>query len=174
VPLLECERDAAGHQRMRDGLGGIAGFAHHDGDRPRGFVEKHAAHRGRDDELGMFGVVRILGWREVDAQREAEPAAGSAAGGHQHERFAGMEPEHGRDRGHQLALVANAEHGAVVDREGDRTMVGGRRHAARMRGDGRAMGTLLHSAVGKVRLNGLDRRDVDNPLHGPALVGVVI
>jgi hypothetical protein len=85
-----------------------------------------------------------------------------------------VEPEHRRDRGDQLALVANAEHGAVVDREGDGRMVGGRRHAARMRGDGGAMRALLHSAVDNVRLNGLDRRDVDNPPppsgHSPGFV----
>jgi hypothetical protein len=159
---------------MRERPGWITGFAHHDSDRPRGLVEEHAAHRGRDDELGMFGVVRMLGWREVDAQREAEPAAGSTAGGHQYERLAGVEPEHGRDRGDQLALVANAEHGAVVDRERDGRMVGGRRHAARMRGDGRAVRALLHSAVGNGRLNGPDRRDVDNPAplsgHSPGFV----
>jgi hypothetical protein len=40
-----------------------------------------------------------------------------------------------------------------------------------MRGDGRTMGALLHSAVGNVRLNGLDRRDVDNPVPLSGVVG---
>jgi hypothetical protein len=152
VLRLERRRHAACEQWVRDHLGWIARLAHHDGDRSRRVVEEHAAHRGRDDDPGVLAVVGVLPWRQVDAHRETEPAARSAAGGHQHQRLAGVETEHRRYRGHELGLVADAECAAAVDGVGvDGELFGGRRHAARMRRVGRVMGALLRSAVGNVR-----------------------
>jgi hypothetical protein len=160
---------------MWQGMGWIAGLADHDGDHSLRFVEEHAAHRGGDNELGTVGVGGMPGWWEVDAQREPEPVAGSAAGGHQHQRLTRVEPEHRRDGGEQLALVADPEHGAVLDGAVvDGEPFGGRCHAARMRGDRWAMGALLRSAVDKVRLNGLNRADVDSLRSTPGFVGGVV
>jgi hypothetical protein len=81
-----------------------------------------------------------------------------------------VEPEHRRDGGDQLALVADPEHGAVADGE----LFGGRCHAVRMRRDRWAMGALLRSAVDKVRRNGLNRADVDSLRSTPGCVGGVV
>jgi hypothetical protein len=80
---------AAGQQQVRERLGRVAsrrpGLAHDDRDRACRIVEEQPAHRGHGDELDVLGVVGVRGWRQVDAQREPEPAARPAAGGHQHE-----------------------------------------------------------------------------------------
>jgi hypothetical protein len=82
---------------------GLGALGDHDHRGAGGAVEEQVL-----DDVGCNGG-DVLGRREVDAEREAQPAAGLATGGDEHERLARMEAEQDGDGRHQLARLADPE-----------------------------------------------------------------